>query len=285
MTGQTMRKNHKSGIKSLAALLLGLWVMFAGIGPVFAETAETAGTPGETAGTSETEEKAEPTEEEDPLAPFTLNHGSRKSRKIAITMDDVYETEWVWKSVELCKEYGITMTFFPIGRNLKDEDRDNWRAVIEAGCEIGSHSSFHGAFHNIGQWIAIGRLGKFQEWLDRTLGFHYEVRWFRPPFGSIATGSGDTQAMATAIKTYGYDHIVRWDVSNTDPDKAFAATQNGSILLYHARHRDYECLKKLIPMLLEAGFEPVTVSELFGFPAPEISDELYTFDIHKHVGK
>ena len=205
--------------------------------------------------------------------------------KIAITMDDVYETEWVWKSVELCKEYGITMTFFPIGRNLKDEDRDNWRAVIEAGCEIGSHSSFHGAFHNIGQWIAIGRLGKFQEWLDRTLGFHYEVRWFRPPFGSIATGSGDTQAMATAIKTYGYDHIVRWDVSNTDPDKAFAATQNGSILLYHARHRDYECLKKLIPMLLEAGFEPVTVSELFGFPAPEISDELYTFDIHKHVGK
>ena len=91
--------------------------------------------------------------------------------------------------------------------------------------------------------------------------------------------------MATAIKTYGYQHIVRWDVSNTDPDKAFEATQNGSILLYHARHKDYECLVKLIPRLLEAGFQPVTVSELFGYPPPETSDELYVFDIYKHVGK
>ena len=219
------------------------------------------------------------------LSQFTLNHGSRLSKKIAITMDDVYETEWVWKSVELCRQYGITMTFFPIGRSLKDEDRDHWIDLLNSGCEIGSHSSFHGQFHNIGPWIAIGRLGKFQEWLDRTLNFHYEVRWFRPPFGSIATGSGDTQAMATAIKTYGYQHIVRWDVSNTDPDKAFEATQNGSILLYHARHKDYECLVKLIPRLLEVGYQPVTVSELFGFPPPETSDELYIFDIYKHVGK
>ena len=197
---------------------------------------------------------------EEVLSHFTLNHGSRLDKKIAITMDDVFETEWVWKSVELCRQYGITMTFFPIGRSLKDEDRDNWIDLLNAGCEIASHSSFHGQFHNIGPWIAIGRLGKFQEWLDRTLGFHYEVRWFRPPFGSIATGTGDTQAMATAIKTYGYEHIVRWDVSNTDPDKAFEATQNGSILLYHARKRDYNCLVNLIPRLLEAGFQPVTVS-------------------------
>lgn len=222
---------------------------------------------------------------EEVLSHFTLNHGSRLDKKIAITMDDVFETEWVWKSVELCRQYGITMTFFPIGRSLKDEDRDNWIDLLNAGCEIASHSSFHGQFHNIGPWIAIGRLGKFQEWLDRTLGFHYEVRWFRPPFGSIATGTGDTQAMATAIKTYGYEHIVRWDVSNTDPDKAFEATQNGSILLYHARKRDYNCLVNLIPRLLEAGFQPVTVSELFGYPPPETGDELYVFDIYKHVGK
>ena len=74
-------------------------------------------------------------------------------------------------------------------------------------------------------------------------------------------------------------------MSTTDPDKAFDATQNGSIRLYPARHKDYECLVNLIPRLLEAGYQPVTVSELFGFPPPETSDELYTFDIYKHVGK
>ena len=30
---------------------------------------------------------------------------------------------------------------------------------------------------------------------------------------------------------------------------------------------------------LEAGYEPVTVSELLGFDPPEISDELYVYDL------
>ena len=91
--------------------------------------------------------------------------------------------------------------------------------------------------------------------------------------------------MVRAIRTYGYEHIVRWDVSQTNAQIAITKVQNGSILLYHARHKDYVCLETLIPLLLEAGFEPVTVSELFGFPPPETSDELYVYDIHKIIGK
>ena len=222
---------------------------------------------------------------EDLLSVFTVNHGSRESKKIAITMDDVYETEWVWKSVELCKQYGIAMTFFPIGINLKEEDRDNWRAVLDAGCEIGSHSLNHKYFHDIGEYIAIDRLGKFQERLDKALGFHYQVRWFRPPFGTVEDKNGNSTVMVRAIRTYGYEHILRWDVSETDPVKALPKVKNGSILLYHARHKDYVCLQTLIPQLLEAGFEPVTVSELLGFPPPETSDELYVYNIHEIIGK
>lgn len=36
--------------------------------------------------------------------------------------------------------------------------------------------------------------------------------------------------------------------------------QNGSILLYHGRAKDIRCLEKLIPWLLEQGYECVTVS-------------------------
>ena len=74
-------------------------------------------------------------------------------------------------------------------------------------------------------------------------------------------------------------------MSQTDAAKAITKVQNGSILLYHARHKDYVCLETLIPQLLEAGFEPVTVSELFGFPPPETSEELYVYDIHEIIGK
>ena len=57
---------------------------------------------------------------------------------------------------------------------------------------------------------------------------------------------------------------VLWDVSQTNAQKAFKDVQNGSILLYHTNPADYKCLQTLIPMLQEAGYELVTVSELLG---------------------
>ena len=216
-------------------------------------------------------------EEETGLEKFEVHHGSRNSPKIAITMDDVNEREWVWKAVALCRQYNITMTFFPCGMNLLEEDRENWLDVLDAGCEIGSHTYGHLKFHDIDSMGAIRRLGLFQEALDRTLGFHYETRWFRPPFGRISDENGNIGPMKKAIERYGYDHTLLWDVSQTDPEKAFPLVKNGSILLFHARRKDYNCLEKLIPMLLDAGFEPVTVSALFGMDPPATGGELYVF--------
>lgn len=216
--------------------------------------------------------------EEDLLSTFIVRHGSRTSPKIAITMDDIYEHEYAWKAVELCRQYGITMTFFPIGINIKEEDGDRWRDLVDSGCEIGSHSFNHGYFYGISEHAALARLGRFQQFLDKALGYHYQVRWFRPPYGRIKSKQDNGSAMSRVIRSFGFSNLLLWDVSETDVKKAFKNVQNGSILLFHARQRDYECLETLIPQLLEAGFEPVTVSALFGFDPPETSDELYVFD-------
>lgn len=220
------------------------------------------------------------------LEKFSLRNGSRSSNMIAITMDDAFEMEYVQKSVDLCRQYGITMTFFPVGYNLKEEDRDIWLDALDAGCEIGSHTQHHNYIRDIARSNLLFILGKFQENLDKVLGFHYEVRWLRPPFGHIQNSDGSSQGNINVIREFGYDHIVLWDMDasaesvNFDPDKIFKITQNGSILLFHARHRDYVCLEKLIPMLLDAGYRPVTVSELFGFDPPATGGDLYVFDLH-----
>ena len=83
----------------------------------------------------------------------------------------------------------------------------------------------------------------------------------RPPYGEY---KNNEKNFLNVFKQYGVEKVVLWDVSQTDPHKAFKATQNGSILLYHTRKTDYECLKVLVPMLKEAGYELVTVSELLG---------------------
>ena len=61
----------------------------------------------------------------------------------------------------------------------------------------------------------------------------------------------------------------KWDVSRTAPAPAIGDVQGGSILLYHTNPKDIECLKVLIPQLLEQGYTPVTVSELLGLPPVE----------------
>ena len=218
------------------------------------------------------------------LEKFTVHHGDRESPKIAITMDDASEPEYVAKALELCREYGISMTFFPNGFRLREEDRELWLDVIEAGCEIGSHGNDHLKLSQKNEGQMLFNLGLFQEKLDRLLQVHYPVRWYRPAFGNIEGADGSTAAHMRTIKRFGYEHVIHWDVSQTDPAKAIKAVKNGSILLYHARKKDYECLKILIPQLLEAGFVPVTVSELFGMDNPVPGGELYEFNIADYRG-
>ena len=222
-------------------------------------------------------------EEGDPLAPFVLHHGDRAVPKIAITVDDCYEsaTEWIRKDAELCRRYDVAMTFFPVVYTgcLDEKYRGLWQDVLDSGCEIGTHSNRHMKLGNRSRIGLIGGLGRAQEALDKTLGFHYEIRWFRPPYGSIDSGSKLTkQQVIDAVQIYGFDHVVHWDVSETiDLEKALKDIRNGSILLFHAKKKDTLFLEKLIPELLDRDFELVTMSELFGFDPPETGEELYIY--------
>ena len=221
---------------------------------------------------------------EEILQEFTLHHGDRNSKKIAITVDDCYKSaaEWIEADVELCKQYDIHMTFFPLVYTgcLTEKYRDLWQSVLDAGCEIGSHSYKHTYLGSSDYWSLIKRLGRWQEALDQTLGYHYASRWLRPPYGSLSGGGRlNEKQVIKALKHYGYDHIIHWDVSETkNLEKALDDIQNGSILLFHSKKKDTHFLEKLIPELLDRGFEMVTVSELFGFDPPETSDELYVYD-------
>ena len=174
------------------------------------------------------------------------------------------------------------MTFFPLVYTgcLEEKYRDLWQEVLDSGCEIGTHSNRHVKFGNRDAIGIIGGLGRAQEALDKTLGYHYEVRWLRPPYGSVDKGKRlSSQSVIKAIQKYGFEHIVDWDVSETvDLKKALKVTQNGSILLFHSKKKDTLFLEKLIPELLERGFELVTVSELFGFEPPETGEELYVYN-------
>ena len=230
-------------------------------------------------------------DESSPLDSFTLKHGSRDSKKVAITVDDCYKTatEWIEADVELCKQYGIHMTFFPLYKTgcLFPEYRELWQSVLDAGCEIGCHGYQHLHLGSFDYWTLVKRLGMWQEKLDETLGYHYETRWIRGPGGSIENGRKlNKDQVVSALKRYGFQHIVHWEVSETiDMEKALKKIQNGSIMLFHSKKKDTRFLERLIPELQDRGFEMVTLSELFDMDPVETSEELYKYDRKNYEDK
>ncbi|MBE0601027.1 MAG: hypothetical protein IH607_04515, partial [Firmicutes bacterium] len=61
-------------------------------------------------------------------------------------------------------------------------------------------------------------------------------------------------------------YVILWSVDLATVERTFEAVKNGSILLFHTNREDVRVLEELIPKILEAGFEPVTVTELLKLP-------------------
>ena len=202
-------------------------------------------------------------------AGYTVFHGDREQPRIALTVDDCYNIDHVQAVIDLCREYNVPVTFFVIGKALKVKDREVWQAALDAGCEIGNHTFGHARLPDLSRDGIISQLTRTQSRLDEVLGWHYAMQVMRPPYGRLSADPSHKSDLwvVEAIEDAGYVHAVRWDVSQTDPDKALRDVQCGSILLYHANARDILCLTRLIPDLVEAGYECVTVSELLS-PEP-----------------
>ncbi|MBR3764090.1 MAG: polysaccharide deacetylase family protein [Clostridia bacterium] len=205
---------------------------------------------------------------------FLVYHGSREEKKIAITVDDCYDVNVIRMIHELSVEYDFPITWFVVGNQFRDEEKELWESIIAHGSEIGNHTWKHPYLTRINIHFARNQILLTQERIDEMLGYHYPLRLLRPPYGVFSENGTNLLNM---FYEYGVEKTIMWDVSNTDPKAAFRNTQNGSILLYHTNYKDVECLRVLIPMLLEEGYELVTVSELLGLEPLEIGGEKYVF--------
>ena len=201
---------------------------------------------------------------------ITYRFGSREEQKIAVTIDDCYHAEDVRAVLDILQANDVRATFFPIGKALKYEDAALWQEVVASGCEIGNHSWGHTYLTKLSRQKIKFQMLRTQEKVDALLDCHYPMQVMRPPMGK-------TNQKEESVAAVGYLAVVKWDVSETDPVKALAAVQNGSILLFHARKKDAKCLSVLIPQLVAEGYQLVTVSELLGLPEIVCSAEKYVY--------
>jgi peptidoglycan/xylan/chitin deacetylase (PgdA/CDA1 family) len=194
---------------------------------------------------------------------------------VAITIDDGASPE----VLRILRAKGVTATFFPMGRAV-EKNPSFWQEVVEAGHELGNHTSSHHWLSNLDEQKIIEELDGWQRAVDVALGYHYPTRWFRPPGMAGFTDGRGAEAFRKVIASKGLITAL-WSVETfwalyspvgprlagerlTASDVAayvVSRARPGSIILLHGG-LDIAALAAIIDGLRAKGLEPVTLTQL-----------------------
>jgi len=202
---------------------------------------------------------------------IVIRNGPDES-KVALTFDDCWSEQAVREILTIAKEENIKVTFFPTGRIIKKYP-ELWQQVIAEGHEIANHTYSHPDLRKLSEESIKEEIEKAQEALDEALGYHYEMKYLRPP------GGGFNQKVQKAVFDSGIQYLAMWAVDNGAittfkdcPEKILpwlkSRTDGGEIVLSHVSSAEIKILPDFIKYLKEKELKIVTMTEFLIPPAP-----------------
>ena len=195
-------------------------------------------------------------------------HGNRDRREIALTFDDGPSPGSV-VLLDLLAKHNVPATFFQCGLHVRRYPQLVKRIVAEHH-EIGNHTDTHPRLWLKSSEFIYEELRRTQDIITDVAGTTpklfratYGVRWF-----GLAEAQKRLGLLNVMWTTIGLD----WKSSPPDvASRLLRGARNGAIFCLHdARERDpdpdirvsVEAVKRIIPVLLERGYQFRTVSEL-----------------------
>lgn len=177
---------------------------------------------------------------------------------VALTFDDG-PCDNTLKILDVLKQYNAVATFFMLGSSAKSNPNDA-RAVANAGCEVGSHSSDHNNLQKLSLKDASDDLARSMKDISDATGTTPKI--VRAPYGAI------DESLAKAL---GFPFI-QWSIDpedwkDRDGDTVYRRIMDkvkpGAIVLMHDLYASTtDAVKKLVPELSRQGYTFVTISDL-----------------------
>lgn len=171
--------------------------------------------------------------------------------------DGVNSTQEILKVLE---EYGARATFFMCGSRINKSNAQLLKKEIELGCELGNHTYSH---KNYGKKVTEEDIKKCSDTIKKVSGQYPTI--FRCPGGIM------TKKIQEECKKEGMP-IAYWSVEpedwkTRDANKIYKSVMknvyDGSIILLHDIYPSTaEAVKKIVPKLIEEGYQIVGVSEM-----------------------
>ena len=187
---------------------------------------------------------------------------------IALSFDDGPSVYTV-RILEALKKYNAKATFFMVGYNIETH-KDEVKAVYEAGCEIGNHTTDHTSLKK-GKAAEIKARVYDNEDLINTIVPVGKVI-VRPPYGDY----NDTvkELIARPMFNWSVDSL-DWKTRNADSvvKQIQQDAKDGYIILMHDLYESTaEATERIIPWLIEQGYQVTCVSDMFKARGEEVLD-------------
>ena len=199
---------------------------------------------------------------------------------IALTFDDGPNTGVTGEIIDIAGQYGIKVSFFVVGQEITPESAEMMKRAYSLGCEINSHSYTHSDMTTLDADTIKEEMRKTAELIYDTVGEY--PHFFRPPYISV----NSTMYECIDLPFISGIGCNDWEDDVSVEKRVRFLTQkcsDGEIVLLHdqkTNEKTAEAVRQAVPVLLEQGFEFVTVSELFAAKGitPSSTDEIiYNF--------
>ena len=192
---------------------------------------------------------------EEPIAPMRP--------MVALTFDDGPSSS-TRRILDTLEEHNAHATFFVLGRNL-ERNRDTALRIFESGNELANHTFTHQALvSTMTREQIIHEIQSTSAAIEEITGVP-AAPMFRPPGGSRSNRLTDISY------EIGYA-IVLWDIDPNDwlyrdpchiYNHIMSNVRDGSIIVLHDTHfTTAMAMERVVPALINRGFDLVTVSEL-----------------------
>ena len=183
-------------------------------------------------------------------------------KKIALTFDVAYGTEYIDDIIKILSDNKIKATFFIIG-DWVSKYPDQIKLIDKNGHEIGNHSTTHPYCTKLDRQDIKEEIYITSSRIKSITGKKTDL--FRPPYGDY-----NSQVVKSSIEA-GHK-CIQWDVDSmdwTNPgedviySRVISKTGSGSIILFHnTSGQTVKVLDKIIKELKSKGYEFATVSDL-----------------------
>jgi len=186
-----------------------------------------------------------------------------EEKKIAISFDAAWGSEYTVKIMDILEERDIKTTFFLVGFWV-DKYPERVKEIAARGHEVGNHSTTHPEMSKLGKDQMISEVMTTQKKIEELAGDR-AVRLIRPPFGDY------NDLLIRTCRELDF-YPIQWDVDSLDwkeegvqpvVDRVTKKVRNGSIVLFHNNAKYItEALPLILDHLLAEGYTIVPISEL-----------------------